>query len=73
MVVGSRGKLRGDLAGGIWIDPEEGGDLFERFGWDGGETEKVEALVGSLVIPRGSRESGGGGIRRMRQDRLGFD
>ena len=45
--------------GGIWIDPEEGGDLFERFGWAGGETEeKVEALVGSLVIPRGTRESG---------------
>ena len=35
--------------------------------------EKVEALVGSLVIPRGTRESGGGGIRRMGQDRLGFD
>ena len=64
---------KGIWLGGIWIDPEEGGELFECFGWAGGETEKVEALVGSLMTPRGTRESGGGGIQRMGQDRLGFD
>ena len=42
--------------GGIWIDPEEGGDLFERSGWAGGE---IEEKVGGRIrqIPR---KSGGG-------------
>ena len=51
-----RGGSRGDLAGRIWIDPEEGGDLFERSGWAGGE---IEEKVGGRIrqIPR---KSGGG-------------
>ena len=33
--------------GRIWIAPEEGGDLFERSGWAGGENEEnVEAAIG---------------------------
>ena len=62
------------MAGRIWIGPEEGGDLFERSGWAGGENEeKVEAAIGLgwnwiRRIPRERRQvGGGGGVRRMGQ------
>ena len=42
-------EREGIWPGGIWIDPEEGGDLFERSGWAGGEIEEKEMVsVGGL-------------------------
>ena len=42
------------MAGGIWIDPEEGGDLFERCGWAGGEIEeKVGGRIRQILRKEG--------------------
>ena len=53
----ARSRSTGIWPGGIWIDPEEGGDLFECSGWAGGE---IEEKVGGRIrqIPR---KSGGVG------------
>ena len=47
-------EREGIWPGGIWIDPEEGGDLFERSGWAGGEIEeKVGGRIRQILRKEG--------------------